>query len=288
MNTFYIITNSIKDPDLAVTNSIVEYLKAHGRSCTYCAEGVRPSTCQYRYTNPDSIPSDTDCIIVLGGDGTLILSATDTIERQIPLLGINLGTLGYLAEIDRSSVFDALDHLMRDECQIEHRMLLDGTIYRDDKVIQSDIALNDVVIRKDETQGMIMVKNYVNDAYLNSYKADGIIISTPTGSTGYSLSVGGPIISPRAEMFLMTPLAAHELNSRSIVLPCDETISVVIGPGRDNTTEHAAAYFDGDTKVSMLTGDRIEIRRAEKDALLVKINDDSFLETLSRKMNNFG
>ncbi|MBR2188572.1 MAG: NAD(+)/NADH kinase [Eubacterium sp.] len=287
MNHFYVITNTIKDPELSVTHSIMEYLQSHGRECTLCAEGARPATNHYRYTNPDSIPADTECIIVLGGDGTLILSATDTIDRQIPLLGVNLGTLGYLAEIDRSSIFDAMDHLMKDEYQIERRMLLHGSVFRGGKQIESDIALNDVVIRKDETQGMITVKNYVNGAYLNSYKADGIIISTPTGSTGYSLSVGGPIISPRAEMFLMTPLAAHALNTRSIVLPCDESISVVIGPGRDNTTEHAAAYFDGDTKMSMLTGDRIEIRRADKDALFVKINDDSFLETLSRKMNSF-
>ena len=141
---------------------------------------------------------------------------------------------------------------MRDEFQIERRMVLNGAVYRENQEIISDVALNDIVIRKDETQGMITVKNYVNDAYLNAYKADGIILSTPTGSTGYSLSVGGPIISPRAEMILMTPLAAHALNTRSIVLPGDEVISVVIGPGRDNTTEHAAAYFDGDTKISML------------------------------------
>lgn len=287
MNQFYIITNTIKDPELVVTNTIVEYLRQNGRNCTYCAEGGRTPSPKHRYTNPDSIPEGTECIIVLGGDGTLILSATDTIDRQIPLLGINLGTLGYLAEIDRTSIIDALDHLIADDYKIEHRMVLSGTVFREDQEIISDVALNDIVIRKDETQGMITVKNYVNDAYLNSYKADGIIISTPTGSTGYSLSVGGPIISPRAEMILMTPLAAHALNTRSIVLPGDETISVVIGPGRDNTTEHAAAYYDGDTKISMLTGDRIEIRRADQEALFVKINDDSFLETLSRKMSSF-
>lgn len=286
MNRFYLITNTIKDPDLSVTHSIMNYLMSKGMTCTYCLENTRKVHDSFRYTNPENIPEGTDCIIVLGGDGTLILSATDTIERQIPLLGVNLGTLGYLAEIDRTSIYTAMDHLIRDEYTIERRMVLRGTVSRGGVPCAADIALNDVVIRKDEAYGTITIKNFVNDAYLNSYKADGIIISTPTGSTGYSMSVGGPIISPEANLFLMTPLAAHALNTRSIVLSCEDKISVIVGPGRDGQPEKAAAYFDGNQKVSMTTGDRIDIRRADRDALFVKIDNHSFLETLSRKMSN--
>ncbi len=286
MHRFYLITNTIKDPDLSVTHSIMNYLMSKGQTCTYCLENKRNAHDPFRYTNPDNIPEGTDCILVLGGDGTLILSATDTIDRQIPLLGINLGTLGYLAEIDRTSIYPAMDHLIRGEYMIEQRMLLRGTVSRAGVPCESDIALNDIVIRKDEAYGTIEVKNFVNDAYLNSYKTDGIIISTPTGSTGYSMSVGGPIISPGANLFLMTPLAAHVLNTRSIVLPCEDTISVIVGPGRDGQREKAAAYFDGNKKVAMTTGDRIDIRRADKTALFVKLDNHSFLETLSRKMSN--
>jgi NAD+ kinase len=286
MHRFYLITNTIKDPDLAVTHSIMNYLMSKGQTCTYCLENKRNMHDPFRYTNPDNIPEGTDCILVLGGDGTLILSATDTIDRQIPLLGINLGTLGYLAEIDRTSIYTAMDHLIRDEYTIEERMLLRGTVSRAGVASDSDIALNDIVIRKDEAYGTIEVKNFVNGAYLNSYKTDGIIISTPTGSTGYSMSVGGPIIAPGANLFLMTPLAAHVLNTRSIVLPCEDTISVIVGPGRDGQQEKAAAYFDGNKKVAMTTGDRIDIRRADKTALFVKLDNHSFLETLSRKMSN--
>ena len=179
-----------------------------------------------------------------------------------------------------------MDHLIRDEYLIEERMLLRGTVSRSGMESDSDIALNDIVIRRDEAYGTIEVKNFVNGAYLNSYKSDGIIISTPTGSTGYSMSVGGPIIAPGANLFLMTPLAAHVLNTRSIVLPCEDTISVIVGPGRDGQQEQAAAYFDGNKKVAMTTGDRIDIRRADKTALFVKLDNHSFLETLSRKMSN--
>jgi NAD+ kinase len=286
MDRFYIVTNKGKDPDLSVTHAIMTHLSGRGKTCAYSLGNDRCDSNGSYYTNPEMIPEQTDCILVLGGDGTLIHTATDTIDRQIPLLGVNLGTLGYLAEIDRSRIYTAMDHLIRDEYTIERRMVLSGTVVRDGEVVQSSIAMNDIVLRKDDAYGTIVVKNYVNDSYLNSYRADGIIISSPTGSTGYSLSVGGPIISPEADLFLMTPLAAHVLNTRSIVLPCEDRISVIIGEGRDQEPERAAAFFDGRMKVPMTTGDRIAISRSKKDVLFAKIDNHSFLDTLSRKMNN--
>lgn len=285
MRHFYIVSNTLKDPHQSVTNSVVDYLEQKGCTCTIRGESHRQSCGPYRYTDPDHIPEEVDCIIVLGGDGTLILTATDTIERQIPLLGINLGTLGYLAEVDVNSIYTALDRVTYGAYQIESRMLLEGNVYHSGKLISKDIALNDIVIRKDDKAGMIRVKNYVNNAYLNQYHADGMIISTPTGSTGYSLSVGGPIISPKAELFEMTPIAVHDLNTRSILLPADEMISVAISEGRDGTVEKAAAYFDGETKVPMGTGDRIDIIKSKQYAHFVKLYNDSFLEILRRKMN---
>ena len=232
------------------------------------------------------IPPEVDCIIVLGGDGTLLQAARDVVDRQIPLFGINLGTLGYLAEIDRQSIYPALDHLMEGNYEIEQRMMLYGSVYRGEEKLDRDIALNDIVISRENGLRVIELNTYVNHARLNTYHADGIIIATPTGSTGYSLSAGGPIISPAAALFLMTPLAPHTLGSRSVVLPPENEITIEIGPGRDEKIEEAVAYFDGDTRVPMLTGDRIEISRSRKDTLIVKIHNSSFLETLSRKMSN--
>ena len=208
------------------------------------------------------------------------------VDRQIPLFGINLGTLGYLAEIDRQSIYPALDHLMEGNYEIEQRMMLYGSVYRGEEKLDRDIALNDIEISRENGLRVIELNTYVNHARLNTYHADGIIIATPTGSTGYSLSAGGPIISPAAALFLMTPLAPHTLGSRSVVLPPENEITIEIGPGRDEKIEEAVAYFDGDTRVPMLTGDRIEISRSRKDTLIVKIHNSSFLETLSRKMSN--
>lgn len=283
MDKFYIITNSDKDRDFRFTDGIVRYLKEHGKQCKVQQAG-RKLEGIYHYTDPDLIPEGTECILVLGGDGTLLQAARDVVHREIPMLGINLGTLGFLAEVDKPSVFSALDKLMEDDYEIEERMMLTGTVWRGDKMIGQDVALNDIVIGRDGSLRVVRFKNYVNDVYLNSYNADGIIIATPTGSTGYSLSCGGPIISPNASMTLMTPIAPHTLNTRSIIFPAEDVITVEIGKGRRQVQEQGLASFDGDTEIPMVTGDRIVIRKASVSVKILKLNHLSFVEVLRQKM----
>jgi len=231
-------------------------------------------------------------LLCLAGDGTLlqaardIQAAHDEKRSQIPLLGVNLGNLGFLAEVDRQSVYQALDKLVADIYEVEERMMLSGTVYRGDKVIGEDIALNDIVIAREGPLRVVRFKNFVNDEYLNSYNADGIIISTPTGSTGYSLSVGGPIVSPSGEMTIMTPIAPHTLNSRSIVFPADDVITVEMGEGRHQDCEKGLASFDGDSEIPMITGDRIVIRKAKVKTRILKLNHLSFVEVLRQKMRD--
>ncbi|MBR2562509.1 MAG: NAD(+)/NADH kinase [Eubacterium sp.] len=281
MNRFFIITNHSKDPGLTVTNSIAAYLKDHQAEVSIREpRGLGAA----RHTGPEEVPEGTECILVLGGDGTLMRAAGDLVTLGIPLLGINLGTLGYLAEIDRNSVYVALDALLQDRYQTEERMMLHGDVWHEGKIIYSNRVLNDILVIRDGTPHVMSIRNYVNDKYLNEYRADGLIVSTPTGSTGYSLSAGGPIIAPQAELFLLTPLAAHTLNARSVILPVESRIRIVVGPGRDNTTEHALATFDGESNVPLITGDYVEIRKAEKSVQILKIQDDSFLEILRRKI----
>ena len=242
---------------------------------------------EYHYTDPALIPEDTQCILVLGGDGTLLQAARDVVHREIPMLGINLGTLGFLAEIDKTSIYTALDKLFEDDYEIEERMMLTGTVWRGDKITGQDVALNDIVIsRVGPPLRVIGFNNYVNDGYLNSYNADGIIIATPTGSTGYSLSCGGPIISPNAAMTVMTPIAPHTLNTRSIIFPEDDVITVELGEGRRQIQENGLASFDGDVEVPMSTGDRIVIKKASVSVKILKLNHLSFVEVLRQKMGN--
>ena len=286
MDKFYIITNRDKDQNLRFTEEIVQYLKEHGKKCQV-QQAERRVEGEAHYTDPALIPEDTQCILVLGGDGTLLQAARDVVHREIPMLGINLGTLGFLAEIDKTSIYTALDKLFADDYEIEERMMLTGTVWRGDKITGQDVALNDIVIsRVGPPLRVIGFNNYVNDGYLNSYNADGIIIATPTGSTGYSLSCGGPIISPNAAMTVMTPIAPHTLNTRSIIFPEDDVITVELGEGRRQIQENGLASFDGDVEVPMSTGDRIVIKKASVSVKILKLNHLSFVEVLRQKMSN--
>lgn len=285
MDKFYVITNSIKDHGLQITDKIAAYLRKHGKQCQVQPAGDKADG-PYHYTNPDLIPEGTECIIVLGGDGTLLQAARDVVHREIPLLGINLGNLGFLAEVDMHSLYPALDQLMTDDYEVEERMMLTGTVMRGEQVIGQDIALNDIVICREGPLRVVRFKNYVNYEYLNAYNADGIIISTPTGSTGYSLSCGGPIVSPNAAMTLMTPIAPHTLNTRSIIFPAEDVITVELGEGRRQNEERGLASFDGDTVIPMVTGDRIVIKKAVVSTKILKLNHLSFLEVLRQKMRD--
>ena len=287
MNKFYIITNSEKDKNLETTRLIYDYLLARGKTCTvreYQGKG-RSQEKKEGYTDADLIPEGTECILVLGGDGTLIQAARDTVNRNIPLLGINLGTLGYLAEIEKSGIPDALDNLILDNYTIEPRMMLEGTVHRQQGEDISDMALNDIVINREGALRILDYEILVNGEPLNRYAADGVIVSTPTGSTGYSLSAGGPIVSPKASMIVVTPICPHTLTARSIVLSGGDEVMLRLGARRKDAQEKAFVTFDGEVSVPITTGDYVEIKKSLKTANILKISKVSFLEVLRNKMS---
>ena len=286
MDKFFIIANRQKDKELKTARKVEAYLNSKGKSCILREETSEQKARSNHYTDVEKIPKDVECIIVIGGDGTLLQAARDVVNRQIPLLGINMGTLGYLAEIDRSSIDGALNHLMLDEYTIEKRMMLNGKVYHKEELIAEDVALNDIVIGRDGPLHVTRFHNYVNGEFLNSYTADGIIIATATGSTGYSLSAGGPIVSPETNILIMTPVAPHTLNTRSVIFPAEDEITVEIGEGSQGCEAKAVVSFDGDTNVPMRTADRVAIRRSVKDTQIIKISNISFLEVVRRKMKN--
>lgn len=286
MNKFYIITNHQKDEELIMTKTIRDYLVSNGKECIIQESNSEKITGNYSFTNAELIPNDVECIMVLGGDGTLIQAARDVAAKSIPLLGVNLGTLGYLTEIEKQNIFPALDKLMKDEYVIEKRLMLKGEVYKNKKAVLKNRALNDIVISRDGHLRIIDFDIYVNNEYLVSYSADGIIISTPTGSTGYNLSAGGPIVDPKADILTLTPICSHTLNSKSIVLSANDKVVVKIGEGRKTEYETAVATFDGDTRIEMVTGDSIEITKSTKRTQIIKLSKISFLEALRNKMRD--
>ena len=231
-NNFYIIANKKKDPNHDMTNKIMEYLRSKGKQCECQDIDESIDNNDYKYTNADCVPNDTDCVIVLGGDGTLLQAARDLINTDIPLLGVNIGTLGFLTDTDMENVTETLSMVLEDKYEIDSRMMIDGYIYRNNELIHSNTALNDVVINRMGILSVIDFDIYVNDEYLNSYSADGVIVSTATGSTAYSLSAGGPIVQPNAQLLMMTPICPHTLNKRSIIFGADDEIMIKIGDNK--------------------------------------------------------
>lgn len=282
MKHFVVIANAYKDKDFALTNKIVAYIEQKGGTAKGLVSNVE-SLDNEEFVLED-IPADTECILVLGGDGTLIRAATKVESLQIPLMGVNLGTLGYLCEVEESTVFDAIDSLMADKYMMENRIMLTGHKSGSD---ESHVALNDIVIhRKGELQ-MLSLNVYVNGEFLNTYHADGIIVATPTGSTGYSMSAGGPIVDPKGDMLLLTPNNAHNLNSKSIVLSGDDEVEIEICSRRVQKDELACVSYDGDTTTELSVGDRFIISKAANYTKVCKLHKRSFLEILRKKMEGY-
>ena len=274
MNRFLIVTNDGKDTDYKVTNKIKHLLEDAGKSCVLCEKDADKRIIK------KSIPDDIDAVIVIGGDGSLIEAARALQKHDTPILGINMGTLGYLTEVEISDIEDAVEKIISDNYQLETRMMLEGTFDNGDK----DICLNDIIVSRKGALRVIHFDLYVNGELLNSYKADGVIISTPTGSTAYNLSAGGPIVEPTASMIVITPICSHALNTSSIVLSADDEIVIRVGEGRNGTTEEVLVAFDGADTVTLFTGDTVTIRKSDAATKIMKLSKVSFLEILRRKM----
>ncbi len=235
-------------------------------------------------TDVSWIPEDTDCVIVLGGDGTIIRAATDLYQREVPLLGINLGTLGFLAEIERQDIIPALDSLLQQDIQIQERMMICGEITRENTTIYQDYALNDLVIGRNGFSRIISVSVFVNDILVDTYHGDGVIIATPTGSTGYNLSAGGPVAAPSTNLMMVTPICPHSMGQRSVLVSAEDEITILIDKSKKTQTDEAIATFDGRMGMELKAGDRILVKKAEKVTKLIKINQKNFYEILRNKL----
>jgi Predicted sugar kinase len=288
MNRFLIITNKEKDIDFSVTKKIVAYIENAGKSVSLSSLSVFTDGYDFQ-----TIPPDIDCAIVLGGDGTLIQAANDLMVYDIPILGVNLGTLGFLAEIEKHHVEEALDRLFCDDYKIEKRIMVEGNIIYNTQIPDrfrrtTCHALNDIVITRKGFSRIISLGIYVNDELVDNFLGDGVIISTPTGSTAYNLSAGGPIIIPRACVTVITPICPHSLSPRSIVVSAEDTIKIVVGKSKKTLEAEAIATFDGKTVIDLGTDDTILINKAKYYTKLIKLNRTGIYEVLRSKLSRNG
>lgn len=272
MKHYFLITNSKKDLGFQISREIIKYIFDKGGTA---------KVMDHQEVTVQDVPKETEAIIVLGGDGTLIRIATRMESLKLPIIGVNLGNLGYLCELEKNTIYPAIDHLFLDDYYIEERMMLKNLGGKDSK---EHLALNDIFFYSAGEQKFLHLNVYINGTKLNTYRADGIILSTPTGSTGYNLSAGGPIVNPKAKLILLTPINDHTLSSRSIVLDMDDVIEVELDSRSAERDECVSVSVDGDKVYMMQVGERYKIGRAEQTIQICRLSRISFLENLRRKM----
>ena len=275
MKNFYIIVSE-NDPKSAkqiekTKKSIIKSLKRYDFVSCDTHEGF--------LERGFKIPKDVECVITIGGDGTMLRAARAAFGGSVLFIGINRGQMGYLTEISELTDYDSFtDRLVNDDFKIQERMMLSARAERNGKLIYKDFALNDVLMCKNDTVRMMEYEVYVNDTFLNSYRADGFLVSSPTGSTGYSMSAGGPIAEPSAKLLILTPICPHSINTRSMVLSADDRIKII----PKNETQLVSC--DGADATPLENGDVLTVTRSRTTMKFIKFKETSFLDTLRERM----
>lgn len=286
MDRFFVISNVNRDPLQERAKAIVDYLVKKGKTCKMCSL-ARISGSESPDTNVlCGIDSDVECALILGGDGTIIQAAGELAKKNIPFIGINLGNIGYLAEIDQDNIYPAIDKLINDDFTVRERMMLEGTPVINDIKGTASLALNDIVITRTGPMRAIDYDIYVNDRLLTTITGDGIVVSTPTGSTGYSMSAGGPIVEPEAMVILITPISAHKLNSRPIILGPDDEIMIKVRSENYDGQKMVQASFDGGITYELDKDDAVVVKRADQITRVLSISAETFIDVLSRKLSS--
>jgi len=231
------------------------------------------------------VGSGCDLMIALGGDGTLLRAARAVDDRLIPILGVNVGSLGFLTEVTVDELYEALEDILADACHYEDRMNIDAIVERDGNEVGRFTGLNDIVINKGALSRVIEMRVAIDDRYLASYRADGLIVSTPTGSTAYSLSAGGPIVNPSMEAIIATPICPHTLAIRPMILSGEQILGVDIRAGHSLHGEaEVTLTVDGQVGFDLVSGDHITFRKSSRMTRLVLSGYRTFYEVLRDKL----
>ena len=276
MKTIGILPNTNKDKNLIYTKQAVEILHKSARIITDNSYGIPYA----EVVSTDRLIEEADMFIALGGDGTMLRLSALASKNGQPVLGINLGTLGFLSEVEKDKIASAMQDLADGKYTIEERSMLDGCVIREGKKLVSYTALNDFVVSRSSFKRVLKLEVYIDSCMVDSYTSDGIILSTPTGSTAYSLSAGGPIVDPRLDVTVVTPICAHSLSTRPIITPASKTVEVKI---KSPSRRDILLTVDGQRGYELEGGDIIRITNSATKTKLIKINGLDFYDTLRKK-----
>ena len=285
MNRIGIIAKKNKPETVTIAGHLVEWLQPKRVEVSIEEEmgkllSPTPSQHYWRSIKREEIPADIEMIVVLGGDGTLLSVARQVWNKNIPILGVNLGGLGFLTEITLDELYPVLEKVLRNDFETNEREVLNAGVIRKGKRIAEFIVLNDAVINKGALARIIDLETTINSEYLSTFRSDGLIISTPTGSTAYNLSAGGPIVYPSLHTIIITPICPHTLTIRPIIIPDDVKIRALL----KSRNEEVTLTLDGQQGFTLEFEDVVEVGKAEGHILLIKSPYRRYFELLREKL----
>ena len=282
-NTIGVITKPQADSAIETLQSLFDLLK--DKNCTVILDEQIPDSINihhFKKASREQIGSSCDLAIVVGGDGTILNAARSLAHADVPLLGINVGRLGFLADISPEDLDTSLNEILNGHYHEEQRFLLEMQVYRDNELIFEGDAFNDVVVHIRDVARMIEFETRINNEFVNHQRADGIVVSTPTGSTAYALSSGGPILHATLDAITLVPISPHTLSSRPLVVNDKSQIDILIC----NTKEGIAqATCDGHLSTDVHVGDHIKVKRKAKKITLLHPEDHNYFEILRAKLH---
>jgi len=281
MKTIGLVVNIEKKKIGELVRQTISWLESHNCRPALAEVTARALGLSGHGWDQQELVANTDYLVVLGGDGTLLNIARQAAPGGVPVLGVNMGHLGFLTEVDVPELFSALERLIKGEYMIEERMMLEARVYRQDSLVEQSIALNDAVITKGALARLIFLETCVDQEYVTTYPADGLIVATPTGSTAYSLSAGGPLVTPKMELMLVTPICPHSLWTRPLVIGADSQVKVKVlsGQGKIMLT------MDGQYGFKLQPKDTVIVNKAPFRAKFICLQERRFFYLLRQKLN---
>jgi NAD+ kinase len=281
LRSFALLPHKDKPYSIELAIELSDWLKRHNCE-VYLSQSASELTGLKSLATPkEKVLESVDAVLVLGGDGSILNAVYEFAPHEIPIIGINLGHLGFLTELEVDEVDATLTRLISGNYWIDKRMLLGGRIVRQGHTIQEFIGLNDAVIARGAFARLIQLEAFVEDDYVTTYPADGLIICSPTGSTAYSLSAGGPMCEPGLELLVLTPICAHTFYSRPLVISSDHTIRVIL----KSSGEEAVLTVDGQRRYSLEEDDEVYVHKAASSVSMIKVNERSFYEILRNRLS---
>lgn len=278
MMVFGIVCKEDNAEALSLSGRVLEWAEKRGFSClieNHISDfiGCAPTR---------DIWDNSDLLIAIGGDGTLLRTIRMSAPNEIPILGVHMGYLGFLTEVMENEVYDALEAVIKGDYIKEERIMFNTILIRDGQTITSQHILNDVVINKSALARIIDIEVWTNSTFITCYRADGLIVSTPTGSTAYNLSTGGPIVHPSVDAIILTPICPHVLSNRSIVLPGLQEVVIIVKSGK--SSDNMYLTLDGQRGFPLKAGDKLVVKQGELKAIMLRFPQRDYFEILRTKL----